>query len=56
VRSLQQRAIAGTYGTIRLVNRLAGGVVVLAIDVAGVLHDGQESVIKDKSIHHPDGR
>lgn len=57
VRSLQQRAIAGTYKTIRLANRLAGGLVVLAIDAAtGVSHDGQESVAKGTSIHHPDGR
>jgi len=34
VRALQQTVIARTYGTIRLVNRLVGGIVTVAIDVA----------------------
>lgn len=34
VRSLQQQAIARTYGTIRLVNRLGGELAGVAIDLA----------------------
>ncbi len=33
-RSLQQAIVARTYGSIRLVNRLVGGIVAIAIDVA----------------------
>jgi hypothetical protein len=33
-RSLQQVAIARTYGTIRLANRVVGGIVTIALDVA----------------------
>ena len=34
-RSLQQTVIARTYGTIRLVNRVVGGIAAIAIDAAG---------------------
>jgi len=34
-RSLQQTVVARTYGTIRLVNRVVGGIIGIAIDAAG---------------------